>query len=194
LERQFEKKTPSRRLLQIYFAGEEEAVGVGFVVGEGGAGLEAEFLVESLGGGEERAGAGFEAEAMVIASAGLGDDVGEEICGDAFPEVGGDGAHGFYFGVSGIEFFERAAAHEVGWIGFGPDAPESDVRFAQRIEVESVHAARLGNRGEMGEVVTEKFLDFGAVQIVKLDGHKLKRNGSDGGGNEGERLGKWEGD
>ena len=122
-----------------------------------------------MGGIEEIAGAGFEAEAAVLSAGCFGDDVVEEMGGDAFPEMRGRGAHRFNFGVLRVEFFECAAAHQ--FAGIGPHAPEGDVWLSEGVEVESVHAAGVGDGAQIGHMKMKEILDLRAAEVVDLDLH-----------------------
>lgn len=118
---------------------------------------------------EEFAGAGLKAEPPIMSALRFVDDVIEEMGGDAFPEMRGRGAHRFNFGVLRVEFFECAAAHQ--FAGIGPHAPEGDVWLSEGVEVESVHAAGVGDGAQMGYVETKEILDLPAAEVVDLDLH-----------------------
>lgn len=91
---------------------------------------------------------------------------------DALTEAVGSGAHGFDFAVALVEFFQCAAAGEVGAV---PNAPESDVGFAQAIEIQRVTAFGRGNL-HAAEVLFEESDDFGAGEVVGADLQKLSFN------------------
>ena len=93
----------------------------------------------------------------------------EEIGGDAFPEMRGRGAHRFNFGVLRVEFFECAAAHQ--FAGIGPHAPEGDVWLSEGVEVESVHAAGVGDGAQISHMKMKEILDLRAAEVVDLDLH-----------------------
>ena len=81
------------------FQSHEDAEGVFNIAVEGAAVDEAEGFIKLLGGMEGCGGARFEAEAVVAAAAGIGDDLSEQIAGDALSQVSCGGTHGLDFSV-----------------------------------------------------------------------------------------------
>lgn len=126
------------------------------------------FGVELSRGIEVSHGAGFQTQALIAATFGFCDEVLEHLGGDAlFLEHIGH-AHGFDFGVVGIEFFQRAATGEVGSV---PDGPEGDAGLAQAIEVQGVAAFRRGNFRHATKVFVQERDDGGTGKVIRADLH-----------------------
>ena len=126
------------------------------------------FGVEFARGIEVSHGAGFQTQTLVAATFGFCDEMLKHLGGDALFLEGIGHAHGFDFGVVGIEFFQSAATGEVGAV---PDGPEGDTGLAQAIEVKRVAALRRGNFRHAAKVLVQERDDGGAGEVVRADLH-----------------------
>ena len=88
-----------RRSVFGKFQSHEDAEGVFDVAVEGAAVGEAEGFIKLLGGMESCGGTRFEAEAVVASAAGFGDDLSEQVAGNALSQMSRGGTHGLDFAV-----------------------------------------------------------------------------------------------
>src|SRR5882762_10568687 len=115
----------------------EHTVRVFRVLAERPAVREAETLVESLGWLECFHGASFKAQTFVGSRPSNFNDVSKDRSSHAFATKRGGRAHGFYFAVLAVQFFEGAATKQKRAF---PSGPERKLRLAELLKVERVNA------------------------------------------------------
>lgn len=110
--------------------------------------------------------AGLEAETRVAAASRLIHNVPQHQFADTLPAERRSGPHRFDLAVIGAKLLQRSTAHKPAAV---PDAPKSDLRPAQAIEVECMHALRRRLLMHLAKMIRKQLRHLLAGKIVGFD-------------------------